>query len=52
VDLYIQHDAPADTQNNWLPAPAEGFNLILRMYWPEESVVDGTWAPPPITKTP
>ncbi|GAA2803562.1 DUF1254 domain-containing protein [Nonomuraea dietziae] len=50
VDLYIQHDAPADKQDNWLPAPAEGFNLILRMYWPEESVVDGTWAPPPITK--
>ncbi|WP_431896205.1 DUF1254 domain-containing protein [Nonomuraea sp. bgisy101] len=52
VDLYIQHDAPSDMQPNWLPAPAGGFNLILRMYWPEQSVVDGTWAPPPVTKTP
>ncbi|MGV9308202.1 DUF1254 domain-containing protein [Nonomuraea sp. NPDC003727] len=52
VDLYIAHDAPAGKQANWLPAPTGAFNLMLRMYWPEQSVIDGTWKTPPVTKSP
>lgn len=48
LDIYIQHDAPADSKQkaNWLPAPAEGFYLNLRMYVPDGSLQKGTWKPP------
>ena len=51
VDLYLQHDSPgADKESNWLPAPADKFILMLRLYWPKEtppSILDGTWTIPP-----
>ncbi len=50
VDLYIQHDSPGpDKEANWLPAPADRFILMLRMYWPKEkspSILNGTWKIP------
>ncbi len=49
LDLYIQHDSPgADKESNWLPAPSAGFNLALRMYWPEPQVISGEWTPPAV----
>ena len=50
LDLYIQRERPADPQHfaNWLPAPADGFNLFLRLYWPQPQVLDGRWLPPRI----
>jgi hypothetical protein len=54
LDLYIQKDSPGkDKEANWLPAPAGGFNLILRMYWPSDkapSIIDGSWKPPGVKK--
>jgi len=51
LDLYIQHESPGkEKESNWLPAPKDGFNLIMRLYWPQKSVLDGTWAPPPVKK--
>ncbi len=50
LDLYLQHDAPGgDRDRNWLPAPEGKFNLILRMYWPSDDVLNGRWMPPPVT---
>jgi hypothetical protein len=50
VDLHIQHDSPgADKESNWLPAPADRFILMLRMYWPKDkapSILNGTWKLP------
>jgi hypothetical protein len=50
VDLYIQHDSPGkDKEANWLPAPADRFILMLRMYWPKDkspSILNGTWKIP------
>ena len=47
--LFIQHDSPrSDNESNWLPAPSAGFNLALRMYWPEEQVINGQWTPPAV----
>jgi hypothetical protein len=51
VDLYVQHESPGKAkESNWLPAPEADFILMLRMYWPKESVVDGSWRPPAVTK--
>lgn len=52
LDLYIQNESPgAGKESNWLPAPAAGFNLVLRMYWPEEAAIKGTWIPPAVVAT-
>jgi hypothetical protein len=52
VDLYLQHENPgSDKESNWLPAPADKFILMLRLYWPKEtppSILDGTWKIPPV----
>jgi len=51
LDLYIQHESPGqEKETNWLPAPKDSFNLIMRLYWPKKSVLDGTWAPPPVKR--
>ena len=50
LDLYVQHDSPsADKESNWLPAPDGNFNLFLRLYWPDDSVIKGRWMPPRLT---
>jgi hypothetical protein len=50
IDIYIQSNSPgSQNEGNWLPAPASGlFNLLLRLYWPENSVLNGSWIPPPV----
>jgi hypothetical protein len=49
IDLYIQHQKPSGVlAANWLPAPSGSFNLLLRMYWPKDSVLNGAWEPPPV----
>jgi hypothetical protein len=39
-----------DLRTNWLPAPDGPFSLYLRAYWPEQPILDGTWAPPPVIR--
>ncbi len=47
LDLFIQNEPPGkDLESNWLPAPKGAFILMLRLYWPEPSVLNGTWKPP------
>jgi hypothetical protein len=50
VDIYIQRDAPdSAVMNNWLPAPANGgFQMTLRLYWPQQPVLDKSWIPPAV----
>ncbi len=52
IDLYVQKDSPGkDKEQNWLPAPADTFVLMMRLYWPSEkppSLLDGTWKPPEV----
>jgi hypothetical protein len=49
LDIYIQHSRPSvEKESNWLPAPAEHFNMLLRLYWPKPQALDGTWTSPPI----
>ena len=52
TDLYIQHESPGkDKESNWLPAPADEFILMMRLYWPKEtppSLIDGSWKIPEV----
>ena len=51
LDLYIQNESPGkDKESNWLPAPKDKFNLMLRFYWPKEKIIRGTWQPPAVKK--
>jgi hypothetical protein len=51
LDLYVQKDPPGKAkESNWLPAPADQFELELRLYWPRESVLSGTWKPPAVNR--
>jgi hypothetical protein len=50
--LYIQHESPDQAlEANWLPAPAGPFSVIMRLYWPKETALDGTWVAPPMKKS-
>lgn len=49
LDIYVQLESPgAAREENWLPAPPGTFQLVLRMYWPEEAVINGSWKPPAV----
>jgi hypothetical protein len=47
LDIYIQNASPGPgKESNWLPAPSGGFHLMLRLYWPQEAALNGSWVPP------
>lgn len=47
VTLYIQNESPGkELESNWLPAPKGPFNIYMRLYWPKEAAMDGSWSPP------
>jgi hypothetical protein len=51
LDLYFQNESPgANKGANWLPAPKAPFNLLMRLYAPESSVLTGKWNPPAVMK--
>lgn len=50
--IYIQNEPIAEDDarfNNWLPAPAEPFTLLLRAYWPTDGengpIINEKWKP-------
>jgi hypothetical protein len=51
ITLSIQHESPgADKEANWLPAPSGPFLAIMRLYWPKQEALDGTWKQPPLER--
>jgi hypothetical protein len=53
VTITVQHDSPgADREANWLPAPAGPFQMVMRLYWPQDAALDGTWTAPPLQREP
>jgi len=51
LDIYIQYERPEERKvSNWLPAPPDAFNLMLRAYWPEQALLDGNWLPPAVQR--
>lgn len=51
ITLYLQTASPGlDLEPNWLPTPDTTFYAVLRLYVPEQIVIDGTWVRPEIQK--
>ena len=49
ITLYVQKDSPGkDKESNWLPAPNGPFFTVMRLYWPKQDALDGTWKQPPL----
>ena len=51
IDIYISQQAPVkELESNWLPAPDGEPYIIMRVYGPGESVMNGGYEPPPIVR--
>lgn len=49
LTINIQYESPGKpNEANWLPAPQEGFFLMMRMYQPEEKMYRGAYVLPPL----
>ena len=47
--IYVQSENPGPGREaNWLPAPREGFMLMMRLYRPLPPAAKGQWHPPAI----
>ena len=47
TSIYLSATKPeGDKAKNWLPAPEGPFMMVLRVDYPEASVLDGTWKQP------
>jgi hypothetical protein len=51
LTIYVQKDNPgAEKESNWLPAPNGPIYLVMRLYWPKEEALNGSWKPPVATR--
>lgn len=50
LDIFLGHSKPAGDAVNWVPAPAANFKTLLRIYWPDPSVLGGEWSLPVVQK--
>ncbi|MFQ5645074.1 MAG: DUF1214 domain-containing protein [Thiogranum sp.] len=50
----MQRNEPTDPveRANWLPTPEGDFYLIMRIYMPKQSVLNGSWEPPAVRRIP
>jgi len=51
LTIYIQNESPGkDKESNWLPAPKGPFAMYMRLYWPAQAALDGSWTAPRLNK--
>lgn len=51
LTIRIQHSRPVDRRSSdWLPAPPERFNLLLRLVWPQDEALQREWVPPEVVR--
>lgn len=51
LTIAIQKDSPGkDRESNWLPAPDGPPYIVMRLYWPKEAALNGTWQPPAVQR--
>ena len=48
IRVELSPDRPADETVNWLPTPDGPFTLLLRLYLPQQAILDGDWEYPEI----
>jgi DNA sulfur modification protein DndE len=49
LDIHIQNKSPEpDKLADWLPSPEGLFSLTMRIYWPKESYLNGSWEIPAV----
>jgi hypothetical protein len=50
LTVVVSHAEPSEPARraNWLPAPDGGFRLVMRLYVPGPSILDGTYPFPPV----
>ncbi|MGB8364180.1 MAG: DUF1254 domain-containing protein [Rhizomicrobium sp.] len=47
LTIHFQHDEPKHApQANWLPIPKAPFQVVARLYWPEQELLDRRYLPP------
>ncbi len=50
--IYMQKDSPgAVKESNRLPAPDGPIYVVMRIYWPKETALNGSWKPPAVQLT-
>jgi hypothetical protein len=52
IVIAIQQTDPGEPGVNWLPAPAGGFRLNLRLYGPSRAAQTGAWRAPSVVRVP
>jgi len=51
ITIDIQKDSPGKSrESNWLPAPNGPPFVVMRIYWPKETALNGTWKPPAVRR--
>lgn len=52
LDIYVQAEKPTDEKQlaNWLPVSEDAFQLFLRVYLPQDSMLNNEWPMPSITR--
>jgi len=51
LEIYLSADKPKGAPNyNWVPTPKGTFKVLFRMYWPKESILNGSYSLPNIEK--
>jgi hypothetical protein len=51
LTIHIQKDSPgSELESNWLPAPDGPIYVVMRLYWPKEAALHGTWKPPALMR--
>src|SRR4029077_14345415 len=48
IAIYLQQQAPAGHEQNWLPTPSGKFKLMLRAYLPGAAILNGAYRVPPV----
>jgi hypothetical protein len=47
LTIFIRNQSPGkENESNWLPAPKAPFMVVMRLYWPKEEALNGTWKNP------
>jgi len=52
MTITIQHEQPQEAaeQASRMPAPEGPFYLVMRIHWPEQAALNGSWSPPPVLR--